>query len=101
MLKDLERLEKIGGGNFIYSMWVGYKKQESTQRFLEFLSSRGITQTDIHTSGHADIKALRRMIAAVKPKKVVPIHTFSADEYQAVFPDEEIFRLMDNEVISI
>lgn len=41
------------------------------------------------------------MIAAVKPKKVVPIHTFSADEYQAVFPDEEIFRLMDNEVISI
>ncbi len=41
------------------------------------------------------------MIAAVKPKRVVPIHTFSANEYQELFPDEEIYRVMDNEVILI
>lgn len=54
-------------------------------------------QVNVHTSGHADVAALKRMIGILRPKQVVPIHTFAGDRYDEVFEGERILRLGDGE----
>ena len=55
MQKDLEHIKGIDGGNFIYTMWEGYKSKPSTKKFLDYFRNQGFSFYDIHTSGHADI----------------------------------------------
>ncbi len=84
-------------GNLIYSMWDGYKKQSSSEEFIKWLKSKNFTIIDIHTSGHADTGTLKRMVEAIQPKYIVPIHTFEGDSYKEIF-EEPIVRLKDGEI---
>ena len=97
MLSDLEYLQKLNNGVFIYSMWSGYKKENSTKDFIEALINKGMSEKEIHTSGHADQKGLKRMVDILKPKNLVPIHTFEGNEYESVFKNVKVLRLKDNE----
>jgi len=73
-------------GNYIFSMWSGYKKAKNNIRFLEFLvNERNFKSTSIHTSGHADEDTLKRLVDALKPKELVPIHTLAPEEYAEKF----------------
>ena len=56
---------------------------------------------DIHTSGHADLHGLKRMIEAVKPKHIVPIHTEKAKSYKEYFPGENVLELDDHKTIQV
>ena len=38
-----------------------------------------------HTSGHATTKDLQRLVEALQPKKIVPVHTTCPESYAAVF----------------
>jgi len=100
MQGDLERLNNLAGGTFIYSMWSGYKKEKQTNDFLKFLSNSGMSLTDIHTSGHADLEGLTKMVDALKPKNIIPIHTFEGGRYQEVFPEWNVLRIDDGQIIS-
>ena len=100
MQKDLEKINGIEGGNFIYSMWEGYLKKPYTMEFVDYLTNRKFTLHKIHTSGHADTKTLKKMVEAIKPKNIVPIHTFEGDKYKDIF-DEPIVELKDGEIIEI
>lgn len=66
MLKDLEYIKELKDGIFIYSMWDGYKKEKATKELIDFLLDKGMTEKQIHTSGHADRNALKRMIEVLK-----------------------------------
>jgi len=99
MLKDLEYIKGLENGIFIYSMWDGYKKEKTTKRFIDFLVGKGMTEKRIHTSGHADRDALKRMVEVLKPKNLVPIHTFEGDEYENIFTGTKVLRINDNEVV--
>lgn len=101
MLKDLEYVKGIENGIFIYSMWDGYKKDKTTKEFIDLLIGKGMTEKTIHTSGHADRDALKRMVEILKPKNLVPIHTFEGDEYQKIFTDSNVVRINDNEIVAI
>ncbi|MCD4669511.1 MAG: MBL fold metallo-hydrolase [Actinomycetia bacterium] len=101
MLKDLEYIKKLENGTFIYSMWSGYKKEKVTKEFIDFLIGKGMTETQIHTSGHADRNALKKMVKALRPKNIVPIHTFEGGEYKKIFTATKVVRLNDNEVVTI
>jgi len=101
MLKDLEYIKAIENGIFIYSMWDGYKKEKTTKEFIDFLINKGMTEKSIHTSGHADRDALKKMVEILKPKNLVPIHTFDGDEYQRIFTDSNVVRINDNETVTI
>jgi ribonuclease J len=98
MQKDLERISGIDGGNIIYSMWEGYLKKPDTKKFIEYFKNRGFTIHSIHTSGHADIDTLKQMVDAIKPKAIVPIHTFNAGGYKSIF-SVPIVELKDGEII--
>lgn len=99
MLSDLEHIKKLNNGVFIYSMWSGYKKEKSTKDFIEALINKGMTEKEIHTSGHADQDGLKRMVDVLKPKNLVPIHTFEGNEYENVFKNVKVLRLKDNETV--
>ena len=98
MQKDLESITGLEGGNLIYSMWEGYLKKPDTKKFIEYLENRGCTIHNIHTSGHADIDTLKKMIEAIKPKNIVPIHTFNGADYSKIF-NYPIVLLKDREIV--
>jgi len=101
MLKDITYLENLDGGVFIYSMWQGYKKEKAYKKLMDYLLKRGMSEIDIHTSGHADREGLKAMVEVLKPKTIVPIHTFEGDAYESIFENTKVLRLQDNETISI
>ncbi len=65
------------------------------------LIKQGMRDISIHTSGHADRQGLQKMVETLRPKHLVPIHTFNADDYQAIFPDENILHLNDGETVKM
>ena len=78
-------------------MWQGYLQKPDTKDFIDYLTSRKFTVYKIHTSGHADIATLKKMVTAIKPKYIVPIHTFSGGEYQKHF-SEPVIEMKDGEI---
>ena len=100
MVGDLDRLKNLEGGTFVYSMWNGYRKEKSTREFIERLLGRGMSEKSIHTSGHADRKALQELVRVLKPGCIVPIHTFDGDLYREVFQGTEVLRVKDREIVS-
>jgi ribonuclease J len=100
MRKDLDKINEIDGGNFIYSMWEGYLQKPTTKKFVDYLRNRKFKVHKIHTSGHADTKTLKKMVEAIKPKNIVPIHTFEGYKYENIFK-EPIVALKDGEIRKI
>ncbi|MDR0454173.1 MAG: hypothetical protein LBH05_05120 [Deferribacteraceae bacterium] len=92
-------LEKAGllnpSAHYIYSMWEGYR-ESSADRVVAVMERTGVPQSYIHTSGHADIPTLLEFVAAVKPARLVPIHTFKPEYYFELFGDIATVELQKN-----
>jgi ribonuclease J len=69
-------------------------------KFIDYMTNRKFTLYKIHTSGHADTKTLKKLVDAIKPKNIVPIHTFEGDKYKDIFT-ETIVELKDKEIREI
>jgi len=74
-LKDLQIIGNMNYAKLIYSLWSGYKQEKRTQDFLNKLKKLGIIIEDVHTSGHTDLKSIKKLIDKLKPQKIIPIHT--------------------------
>jgi len=89
MLRFLKKVQKntnaLTGGMLLYSMWSGYKEKPGMKEFLEWAQEQGLTVRDVHTSGHASIDALKRLVSELQPKRIIPIHTFHKNEYARYF----------------
>jgi ribonuclease J len=48
-------------------------------------SSPGINFEPIHTSGHATLSDIKKLLKAVKPKRIVPIHTEKPELLKSLF----------------
>ena len=71
----------LSGGTFIYSMWQGYRDSAYQQSFEAWLKERGFCDVFLHTSGHAKVSDIRRLIDGLNPKRIVPIHTMQPDAF--------------------
>jgi len=80
MKKDLERC-KLANGVFVYSMWQGYRDNAYQQSFEKWLRGQGFDNIHMHTSGHAKVSDIKRLIDGLRPKKIVPIHTMLPDAF--------------------
>jgi ribonuclease J len=70
-------------GQIIYSMWDGYLKPEhADQALINFIGGRPIEH--LHTSGHAYVETIARLIETVDPKVIVPMHTERAEEFSSI-----------------
>lgn len=82
---------------FVWSIWSGYKDRYADR--FEALNKAGVRCVDLHTSGHADIPALKEFVAKTTPKTVVPIHTFHPERFKDLFDNAVLHA--DNEVFEI
>jgi ribonuclease J len=80
----------LEGATAIWSLWPGYLKEDSGRRLMKFLDSHGIPMVKHHTSGHASTADLQRLSAAIKPSRLVPIHSFGSDRFSEFFGDVSV-----------
>ena len=96
----LERLNVIHI-RLIKSIWGGYWNEPNTERFRSWAKEHCEAIKDIHSSGHADIQSLQRIVEFVNPQTIIPIHTDSPSSFSAIFCDYNIRVLNDNEEITL
>lgn len=92
--KLLNQLDEYTEVQAIYSLWEGNLKNSNLP---DTLKQKGIKLRKIHTSGHAPERDLKRLVEAFKPKCIIPIHTFHPQEYQSLFPNDNVHLLSDGE----
>jgi ribonuclease J len=95
MIPDLERARCLHGAEVIWSMWPGYMQDERMIDFREFLDRHQIPLTVLHASGHATIEDLVRLAEAMKPERIVPMHTDHPERYASIFGHSEPHRDME------
>lgn len=89
MLSYLKLLsEKISfeNGLLVYSFWSGYKNNESMKEFLSECEAMGLKIETLHTSGHADENAVKKLIETVNPNVIIPVHTENAERFKEIAP---------------
>ncbi len=86
---DLERGGCLSGAIYIYSQWEGYWEHGSYDMVKDWLERHSIPKFSIHTSGHAGPSELKKLVSAIRPRKVVPIHSFFPEKYPELFPNVE------------
>lgn len=89
-MRDLEDSECLEGAAYIYSQWEGYWDKGSYDKVKDWLERLGIQKHSIHTSGHASPADLKSLVAAINPRKVVPIHSFMPERYPELFTNVEL-----------
>jgi ribonuclease J len=85
MVSDLRSIRGIDSGTVIYSLWKGYLTDGSMDSFMKFAQEKQLKMVHSHTSGHACVNTLQQMAEKLKPKKIIPIHTFSPHQYKNLF----------------
>src|SRR6266849_3820183 len=86
MSRELEEIGCLEGAHCIWSMWPGYLREPSGERLRAWLDRLGIPMVIHHASGHAFIPDLQRLVRALAPLRVVPIHSFAGDRFEKFFP---------------
>jgi len=81
--KKLIIARPLANAKFIYSMWQGYLDKDSY--YEDFCNEYNTELIQIHVSGHAYLNDLKRFAGALKPKKIVPIHTLSRGDFSRYF----------------
>lgn len=101
MLPDLDAAgtQVWSGARVIWSQWDGYLRDEggSGAKLRAALAKRGVGFEVIHTSGHASIADLQRLVTALQPKALVPVHTFAGDRFVEHFGSSVVKRRADGE----
>ncbi|WP_426954161.1 MBL fold metallo-hydrolase RNA specificity domain-containing protein [Muricoccus radiodurans] len=78
----------IAGARAVWSQWEGYLRLGAHgERLASDLAPHGVALEVIHTSGHADPPSLRRLVAAVRPETLSPVHTFHPERFEGLFGD--------------
>ncbi len=74
MAWDLADADCLEGAKLIYSMWPGYLER-TTPSLRDWCADHSVEFEIIHTSGHADAYDLKRLVDAIRPRRLIPIHT--------------------------
>jgi ribonuclease J len=91
----LNKIKDVAGARIAYSMWDGYLTEE-IKAFCEY---KGLVIEHVHTSGHATVEDLKAFARALKPRMLIPIHTFHGNKYKELFSN--VKPLDDKEMLEI
>ena len=89
-MRNLEKAKLLNEAVYVYSQWEGYRERNTYADLRKWLAKYNIPDVNIHTSGHASIDDLKRFAEAMKPSKIVPIHTFMPEKYSEIFSNVEL-----------
>lgn len=87
-------MEKYKGYDplIIYSMWKGYLNDDRVKDFIS-----GYRKIDLHTSGHADVAAIKMLLEITAPEIIIPIHTEVPAAFQGIYDGAKTVLLQDRE----
>lgn len=98
MLDDIKLLHEkkiIRKACLVYSMWNGYLEAPAVKEFVNKVRDLGIDFKILHTSGHADIMTIKKVINKTKPNIVIPIHINNREDISKII--KNVVQLKDNE----
>ncbi len=99
-LYDIKRHLDLNGATWIYSLWPGYFQRSKPLRKLRaYLEGKGVRYEYLHTSGHAKLEDMKKLVDAMVPEMVIPIHSFHPDKYKDHFPN--VMCVDDGEVVNL
>lgn len=86
----------------IYSQWKGYLKKKH-MKLTQFIYESGLDKNmkHIHSSGHADVPTLQSLVAALKPGKIIPVHTECPEAYEGMFSPLAVKHMSDGKSVRI
>ncbi len=85
----------------VTSIWHNYWDDDKNLPFREWANKHTEIVPDIHTSGHADVASLRKVLAHVRPKTLFPVHSACPELFVKVFGQQSIRILQDNEPLNL
>jgi ribonuclease J len=85
----------ISNSVLIYSMWEGY-----LQEVKPFWDKYNIPIIQVHSSGHSYVEELQQFVKTIKPKYIIPNHTFYPEKYNEYF-DNNIKLAKDKEPVEL
>jgi|GEM_PF-1322615 len=87
-LKTLSQIMKFKDGIMINTLPEDSWKSPETQEFLAFAAGKGLETVTLRNSGHADAMALKALVNAVNPSKILPLAAqnvkWMANEYPQI-----------------
>lgn len=70
-------------GQIIYSIWQGYLEgKHIDEDLIRFIGGHPVEL--LHTSGHAYVETIAKLIETVDPKVIIPMHTERAEEFSSI-----------------
>jgi len=81
----------VRSGQFEAFFWVIEPKK--------YFENHDINCTILHTSGHAKLSDLKKLVNSLKPETIIPIHSFHAEKFQEFFPNVRLVK--DREVLEL
>ena len=84
---ELERSIDLQDARLVWSQWSGYLEPPYDKLIRPFLDRHHLQPVVVHSSGHASIADLHRLVTAMKPRRLVPVHTFGGEGFPELFSD--------------
>lgn len=99
-LEDIEKYLNLERATWIYSMWPGYLERDTPLKEMRtYFHGKGVHFELLHTGGHAGILDLKKMVEAMKPSTIIPIHSFHSEEFLDEFSNVKLIK--DGETLPI
>jgi ribonuclease J len=84
--KQIKNNADLSGSVWVYSMWRGYlERTVPLQKLKQWVDENGIPSVFRHTSGHAQIRDLKRLAKALSPEVLIPIHSYHGELFSDFF----------------
>ena len=83
MSEDLEQAGCLENAKVLYSMWPGYLERSRVD-LRQWCKEQSIDFDIVHTSGHATPTDLKRLVTAINPVELIPIHTVAPDQFNSM-----------------
>ncbi|MGM0609300.1 MAG: MBL fold metallo-hydrolase [Candidatus Muiribacteriota bacterium] len=89
----------LRNAKYIYSLWEGYYNKVRFDKIKNWLTENNIPKISIHSSGHADINTIKKVISNMNPVKIIPIHTECKESFKDF--SDKVYLADDKEWINI
>jgi ribonuclease J len=99
-LWDIKKFLGLNGATWIYSLWPGYfEKSKPLRNLKSYLEGKSVRYEYLHTSGHAKIEDMKKLVDAIAPDNIIPIHSFYPDKFKSYFKNVKLVK--DGETVKL
>ena len=99
-LWDIKKHLELKDATWIYSMWPGYfERSQPLRRMRKYFESENVRYKYLHTTGHATLFDMKRLVEAMAPDLIIPIHSFHPEQFQNHFQNVRLVE--DGEIVNL